>query len=287
MVVPTKWQAFRKRYIDQARHDDYPSALREVSAGWAIAKELRDSRTPNWRAVAETRMQALIDENTQRRAAGSDRADTPEDEPAEAPPDAPPDASPDASPEAPPEAPPDGRVEEPVGQPAQDGVDELLSKDIPDTAQAGAIWQGGWKIGGRPPNTATAWVRLDAQMTVADRRVLKDTTVEPWQWVDLTRWTGPDLRDLENRQHMDYCIQRKLCMVPGGGQNFVHAGGYRNFPDRYGYRTVQEYCDQGDLAALIRRHPDRVPEPLVWRVLEQLAKAAIVSTFDDGGECGV
>lgn len=258
MQAPTKWPAFRKRYLKQDRHDDYASAQREVSAGWAVAKQLRDSGTPNWRVVADQRMKAIIADNVGARDAERDRVA--------------------AAAQA---------ERDRVAAAAQLDRDnqELLGKTDGATNAADAMWTGGWSIGGRVPNKANIWIQLDAQKMVSDRRVVKDTGVEPGQWIDLTRWSGPDLRDLQNRTHMDYVIQNRLSSVPDGGEGFVRANGYRNILDQYVYRTIQEYCDAGDLSQVGDRHPNGTPEPLMWRMLEQLAKAATVSRVEMGMHC--
>lgn len=105
----------------------------------------------------------------------------------------------------------------------------------------------------------------------------------PNHWVDLTRCSGPDLRDVQSREHMDYTIQKRLCEVLQGGEAFVHVREYRNDAANYKYRTVQDYCDDGDLENLTKRHPEGVPEPLIWCILEQLAKSAIVSLAEGLG----
>jgi serine/threonine protein kinase len=82
---------------------------------------------------------------------------------------------------------------------------------------------------------------------------------------------------------MDYVIQKRLCEIPNGGSNFVRARGYRNFPGDLAYRTIMDYCDGGDLDSLREAHSDQgIPEPVIWRIFEQLAKSAVVSV---GQEC--
>jgi hypothetical protein len=258
MEVPTTWQAFRARYIDKERHDDYKSALAEVSAGWAETKLLRDAipQDPAWRTVAATQMQARIDADVASRAAlaaaagGIVAPGGPTVDPGET----------------------DGTATLLAG-----GGGEDLDPTIRPTESADSLWRGGWKLGGRDPNTANIWLRLNAQNIVVDRRVVKDTQVMPHAWVDFTRWTGPDPRDLQNREHVDYTIQRRLCDIPLGGENFARVRGYRNMPENRMYRVVQDYCDGGDMAELRRIHMAGISEPLVWRILEQLAKSAIVS----------
>lgn len=247
MAFLANWQAFRKHYIDAARHGDYRSALREVSAGWAVTKQLQAEGLPGWRVVAQAQMQTRIDDDIRRRAAEVDRLAAMARE--------------------------------------QDDTNTLFGKDgqidiDPDVRPAEAadfFWRGGWKIGGRGDNVVAIWLRLDGQGNVTERRVVKSTAVTPGQWVDITRWSGPDLRDVENRQHMDYVIHKRLCEVPDGGQNFVRVRGYRNVATKFAYQTTQDYCDSGDLVDMRIRHPGGIPEPLIWRILEQLAKAAIVS----------
>ncbi|CZT24956.1 uncharacterized protein RCC_10685 [Ramularia collo-cygni] len=257
MVVPTKWPAFRKRYIRQDRHDNYASALQEVSAGWAETKQIRDSGVPDWRRVAEVRMQARIDANIQRRNTERDRLDAAAQ------------AEQDRLATA-------AQAEQHRLAEADQDNQELLGKTDENGQAADAIWRGGWPLfGGRTDNSIHVWVKLDAQQIVVDRRVLKDTVVPPTFWVDFTRWSGPDLRDFQSRQHMDYVVQNRLSMVPDGG-HFVRASAYRNLPAQYIYRTIQEFCDGGDLSQVNARHPDGIPEPLIWRVIEQLARAAIV-----------
>lgn len=246
MSFPTKWQSFRKRYIDMDRYGDYRTALQEVSAQWAIVKVLRAAGLPGWQDIAKAQIQARRDAHDQRLDAERDRLAAEERE--------------------------------------RQNNAALLEKDAIDvtpffgpTESVDSLWRGGWQLGGRDLNKATIWLRINAQGDVADRRVLKDTVLNAGTFVDLTRWSGPDLRDLQGRVHVEFTHQKSLCEAPAGGQNFVRVRGYRNFPQERMYRTIQDFADGQDLDGLRKRHSLPVPEPLIWRLLEQLAESAVVS----------
>ncbi|EGP89042.1 uncharacterized protein MYCGRDRAFT_103926, partial [Zymoseptoria tritici IPO323] len=98
----------------------------------------------------------------------------------------------------------------------REGDDEVMP--TADELRGDTLWKGGLAIGGRGGvNDVSVWVRLDPAGLVRDRAVVKRTTVEKLaDWKDGTKWSG-DIRDVQNRQNMDYVLHKRLCDVPNGG----------------------------------------------------------------------
>lgn len=119
-----------------------------------------------------------------------------------------------------------------------DDIDALVPLD-----GDGAKWLGGWSIGGREPNKACPWFRVDDDGNIEDRKIVKDTYLQDiLDWTDLTRWSR-DPR--EDGLPMEYILHQRL-LDTNGGEHFAAVRGCRVFTRRWMYRFVMEYCDQRD-----------------------------------------
>ncbi|SMY23000.1 unnamed protein product [Zymoseptoria tritici ST99CH_1A5] len=329
MAQPAKWTTFLKRNIRQARannNGNYAAALAEVSAGWRVAKAQRTQAQANaLQELARSQAEALQEAARNRpEAIEAARLQAEADQEAAR-------VQEEADQEA-------ARIQEEADQRAaqrqennrrlaeltqtrnaqnaeqaqaiaeraqaidndlmgREGDDEVMP--TADELRGDTLWKGGLAIGGRGGvNDVSVWVRLDPAGLVRDRAVVKRTTVEKLaDWKDGTKWSG-DIRDVQNRQNMDYVLHKRLCDVPNGGANFAKLRGYRNFPEDHQYRVIGEYYDADNLEVMMNkyhnefRHEDTiapirkakvlpagtpiVPEPVVWRMLEQLLKAVLV-----------
>ncbi|MCJ1398564.1 hypothetical protein MMC11_001764 [Xylographa trunciseda] len=114
---------------------------------------------------------------------------------------------------------------------------------------------------------STALVAVAAGQSPIRWTVVKETL--PLLWDALGGDTVP----------REVLIHRRLSELSRDNENIVKLYNYRRFPDQAKHRLYMEYASHGDLETLIRRYARwrrYFPEPFLWFVFHQLAKALLI-----------
>jgi hypothetical protein len=132
-----------------------------------------------------------------------------------------------------------------------------------------AGWVGIKKLGEGGQGCAGLWVKRDpVTQTIIDRVVIKETAM--YNWNNWNAWAGKDNK-IPSEVYISQLMRKNYNTV----QIFAHrVWGTPHFT----YRAYMEYCALGDLATideLYRQKQLRIPEPFLWRLFEDLARAAI------------
>jgi serine/threonine protein kinase len=88
------------------------------------------------------------------------------------------------------------------------------------------------------------------------------------KWDDEYQFFGPK-KEFPREHYMSL-------ILPRDSNNTINIIGSRLFPDSGTFRLYMEYCPAGDLADLFHSYRDRsliFPEPYLWKVFQDLARA--------------
>jgi hypothetical protein len=118
---------------------------------------------------------------------------------------------------------------------------------------------------------AALFVKRDSTtQKIIDRMVVKETwPTDATDWNDQYKFFGPK---------KEYPREHYMSMIlPKGSTNNIDIMGSRLFPEKKYFKLFMEYCPGGDLKELFRSYKKRslvFPEPCLWKIFQDLARAA-------------
>ena len=133
-------------------------------------------------------------------------------------------------------------------------------------------WIGAHNLGHGSFGVAGLWVKIDpTTQKVLERIVIKECILKGDKFFDPAQWHNNhgDVIPLEA------WLVYRLTHDPS---NIVEHLGHRIFEARETYRLYMEYCALGDLTSFAQPYAMgqfNFPEPFLWKVLGDLAKAAV------------
>lgn len=148
---------------------------------------------------------------------------------------------------------------------------DVQMEKIPEEL-VGQGWNGGWMIGRGGQGFANLYVQLDSSATILDRRVVKDTYMDAWQWMHAACWF-PDVYDSDSRKPVE--VKALEVLRDMAGDFVVSCTDAVLSPEKRMYRIFLEYCSREDLAERVYFCGMKMPEPFIWYVFESLVRAAI------------